>query len=91
MTPQKIDRLKKKAQHNMVKALNEMGCPLCKGIDNFIWTAHSLGKVKFEMASLEPLRCGQGHSLSVLGSNSEEVFLISVMDVHKRPLGKKVV
>lgn len=70
------------------KWVREARCPLCLGVDSTLYHHPSLGNFKGEMNLTEALSCESGHLISVIGFNSPELFMLSVMDEHKRPTKK---
>jgi len=82
MTKKQQTRIEKK----FTQWVREMPCPLCIGANNSMTVKPSQSKQQFDISLAEPLKCSRGHLTSVLAFNNREVFLITIMDVNKRPV-----
>jgi hypothetical protein len=82
--------VKNKIANKFRKLVEEMPCPICLGAASSLSAHPTLSKQQFEMSFGEALRCNAGHMTSVMGFNTKEFFIISVMDVNVRPVRKHV-
>jgi hypothetical protein len=75
----------KSIEKRINKWIKKAECPLCLGADSMLYHHPSLGNFKGEMSVASVLTCKAGHDISVIGFNSPEFFILSLMDEHKRP------
>jgi hypothetical protein len=75
-------------ENKINKWLRETTCPLCLGIDSMLYHYPSLGNFKGEMRLPVPLVCKTQHNVSVIGVNTPELFILSLMSEQQRPTKK---